>query len=324
MSKRIGIFLLAIITMIGALPIEVIAAGMDDRAANLVGDTTGSLVESNDQQYSEEKNKNSETEIILESAKETAEENNKSKTVKNIQEKENIGEVNTQAETQPMIFDMQKIQNQPQGDILREIIKNNNYGLDWNNIENYVGKEPTIEENLIEGSTNYLETPEVIGNTTLTNKIEAIINKDETGKAESITWVYKTKTEGEALEQTNSYITIRDAGLNYPLIETRKFDTTEGENTYNPYTNITYRDIQNQIQRITTGNISSPIQEATEVNSPVLNKVTQTIVKTPILAEQNSYTLIIRTETKIGREIKNSYKTFTINTDNTQSHTMPF
>ncbi|WP_040552234.1 hypothetical protein [Peptoniphilus indolicus] len=55
MSKRIGIFLLAIITMIGALPIEVIAAGMDDRAANLVGDTTGSLVESNDQQYSEEK-----------------------------------------------------------------------------------------------------------------------------------------------------------------------------------------------------------------------------------------------------------------------------
>ena len=87
MSKRIGIFLLAIITMIGALPIEVIATGMDDRAANLVGDTTGSLVESNDQQYSEEKNKNSETEIILESAKETAEENNKSKTVKTYKKK---------------------------------------------------------------------------------------------------------------------------------------------------------------------------------------------------------------------------------------------
>lgn len=317
MSKRIGIFLLAIITMIGALPIEVIAAGMDDRAANLVGNTPGSLVESNDQQYSEEKNKNSETEIILESAKETAEQNNKSKKAKQTQEKESIGEVNTQAETQPMQFDVQKIQNQPQGDILREIIKNNNYGLDWNNPENYVGKEATLEENLIEGSIDYLEAPEVIGNTTFSNKIEAIINKDDTGKAESITWVYKTKTEGEASEQTNHFITIRDAGLNYPIIETRKFDTIEGENTYNPYTNITYRDIQNQIQRITTGNISSPIQEATEVNSPVPNKVTQTIVKTPILAEQNSYTLIIRTETKIGREIKNSYKTFTINTDNT-------
>lgn len=311
--KKVVASMLVAITLLGTIPIKSMAKEVSSQAGSLIEDNTGSLVSSEENVV---KDNRKDDEVVLKSAEEPHRDKKQSEPKPETKE-----EVKNTPPASPEVPNVtQRIENAPKGDVLREIIKNYNPKIIMNEqtgVEN--NKVVSFEENLIQSSKNFQVETIQTANGILTTKLEYQIVLDENGNPSHILWIYKTKLDREDKNKVNlkvDYITVSDMGLGYPLIieEETNPHVLEDQNL-NPYTNITYSDINSQIEKLRE-NQNAKIQATTQTVE-VGELVSQTIIKTPIVRAQKDYTLVINT----GQNTGNIIRTYTVGVNGSQHST---